>query len=223
MKRVKDDVLATLPEKSHELILLPPSSADEKLLALEKAIENKQSLTPQQISEALGGLLQIGEEPMSRIRSKLAASKVDTVEAHVSRLVEQGEHVIVFAHHRSLTEPLIERFGDHAVSILGGQAQKQSQAAVDAFQSADVPVIICSLRAANAGLTLHKATTVVFAECDWAPGVMGQAEDRAHRVGLDHPVQVQFLMYRGSLDEIMQRFLSAGNGGLLARPLPPDV
>ena len=50
MKRVKDDVLATLPEKSHELILLQPSSADEKLLALEKAIETKQALTPQQIS-----------------------------------------------------------------------------------------------------------------------------------------------------------------------------
>lgn len=207
IRRSKADVLASLPSKSHELILVPPSKTQQTLLALEKALDNKQYLTPQEISEVLGEDVQIGDAPMSRIRSKLAASKVDIVDAHVTKLVDQGESVIVFAHHKSLIEPLLERWDGQAAVIVGCQTKNKTQAAVETFQAGELPVILCSIRAAGAGLTLTAATRVVFAECDWAPGVMAQAEDRAHRVGLDHPVTVQFLMLEGSLDEIMQRSL----------------
>ena len=41
---------------------------------------------------------------------------------------------------------------------------------------------------------------MVFAELDWTPSSITQAEDRAHRIGQRNNVLIQHLVYDGSLD-----------------------
>ena len=57
--------------------------------------------------------------------------------------------------------------------------------------------------AAGTGVTLTRATNIVFAELYFVPGVLMQAEDRAHRIGLKEALTVTYVIASGTLDAHM--------------------
>jgi hypothetical protein len=64
-------------------------------------------------------------------------------------------------------------------------------------------VALLSVTAANTGLTLTAATTVIFSELYWNPGQLVQAEDRAHRIGQCDSVNVHYLLAKGTTDDTL--------------------
>lgn len=57
------------------------------------------------------------------------------------------------------------------------------------------------LACAGTGLDFSAASSVVFAELPAEVAVVQQAEDRAHRQGQQLPVNVYFLLARGTTDD----------------------
>jgi hypothetical protein len=139
---------------------------------------------------------------MSAIRKKIAVAKAPKIIEHIESMLESGiEKIILFAHHHELIDILKNHFRSISVSIDGRTPNEKRVNAVDSFQTdSSVKLFIGAIRACGEGITLHASSHVVFAEQDFVPGRLNQAEDRAHRIGQKNNVLVQHLVVDGSLD-----------------------
>ena len=113
-------------------------------------------------------------------------AKVKASTEYVTSLTDQGEQVVVMAHHKSVVLGLYESLlaqGLRVGAIIGGMSSEAKADVVDQFQSGNLDVVIGNIEAAGTGLTLHAACHIVFAQLPWAPGTFGQACDRIYRIG----------------------------------------
>jgi SWI/SNF-related matrix-associated actin-dependent regulator 1 of chromatin subfamily A len=101
----------------------------------------------------------------------------------------KSQKVLVFGHHKALLDAVEvavskELKGSGHIRIDGQVPPNERAARVRKFQTCPrVRVGILSMTAAGVGLTLTAATTVMFAELHWTPGVLAQGacvERRLH-------------------------------------------
>jgi hypothetical protein len=94
------------------------------------------------------------------------------------------------------------------VRIDGGTKPEDRQPIVQRFQDdPSIQFFLGGIKAAGVGLTLTAASQVYFAELDWTPAAVTQAEDRAHRIGQHDAVNIYHLVLDGSLDGKMAKTL----------------
>jgi SWI/SNF-related matrix-associated actin-dependent regulator 1 of chromatin subfamily A len=224
VRRLKVDVLTELPRKRRQVIELPANGArsvieaeleaearhEETLEGLRAAVEVAALSEDIEGYEAAVARLRAAERvaftEMAKRRHDTAVAKTPYVVDHVKAALDDGlAKVIVFAWHRDVIDTLREGLAPYGVvKVTGDDSSTARQAAVDVFQAdPSVRVFLGNIRAAGVGLTLTAADTVIFAELDWVPGNVTQAEDRAHRIGQRNAVLVQHLVLEGSLDARM--------------------
>ena len=197
IRRMKTEVLSQLPSKQRQMIILDPSlvkSKSREMQSQARLMKNK-GLSK---SERRGLLLEWFHST--------ASAKGRAVQDYVHDLaVENGRKFICFAHHNTMMNDIsatLDKANVHYIRIDGSTSSGQRKYLCDAFQTDDkVRVAVLSITAANAGLTLTAAHLVVFAELFWNPGILTQAEDRAHRIGQTDSVTVQYLVATGTADD----------------------
>ena len=95
---------------------------------------------------------------------------------------------------------------EHEMSyfVINGETPAlKRQEYADAFQTTHkYRVALLSVMAAGTGLTLTAARTVVFTEILFGPEQHLQAEDRVHRLGQKHQVNIFYLKSPNSTDDI---------------------
>ena len=140
-------------------------------------------------------------------------AKLPGVKDYVNYLVDNSCKFLIFAHHTEVLdaiEEVIIKDNINYIRIDGKIAVEKRKDLVDKFQNDDdCLVAILSITACATGLTLTKASTVVFAELHFTPSIMIQAEDRAHRIGQESGcVNIHYLFGADTLDVLLFRKLN---------------
>jgi len=228
IRRTKEQVLTELPKKRRQVIELPANGAakaveaekaawdrlESRLEDLRAAVElSKASDDPADFDSAvraLSGATKTAFTDISKQRHAVAVAKVPHVIEHATTCLEDADgKLLIWVHHHDVGDAIREGLSEFGVvGIDGRNSSEERDAAVQRFQNdPNVRVFVGGISAAGVGLTLTASAHEIFAELDWVPGNMLQAEDRAHRIGQLESVLVQLMVLEGSLDARMASVL----------------
>jgi SWI/SNF-related matrix-associated actin-dependent regulator 1 of chromatin subfamily A len=227
VRRLKSDVLKELPAKQRAIIPMEIDNLSEYRAAeddvigyLRKSAEQKAEIEAEE-----AGLSKAEKKKLRDQRANTAAARASQAEVlvqiqtlkqiaargKVDAAIEwaadfiESEKLVLFVHHRDVAESVRsdKRLAkSNMASISGGMDAKEKQNQVDKFQNDEsCRIIVCSLKAANTGITLTAASNVAFLEVGWTPAEHDQAEDRCHRIGQTDSVTAWYLIAQGTIDE----------------------
>ena len=220
IRRTKEEVLPELPKKLRTIMEVPVNTrlqkeAVEKMsLAWGKYEKDISTLerqckfaftakNEQEYANAVQHLTKaynIAFFEMSSVRKQIGIQKAPIILGHLEDLLATEQKIVVFAHHHEVMD-LIEDHFPGSVKITGKTPSNERADIVARFQNdPDVRLFIGSIKAAGTGITLNASSTVVFAELDWVPANLDQAEDRLHRIGQSSNVLVHHIVFEGSID-----------------------
>ncbi|HST55993.1 MAG TPA: DEAD/DEAH box helicase [Solirubrobacteraceae bacterium] len=210
VRRLKSEVLPQLPAKRQVVVPIALTNKREYQLAEKDVIEwlRSQPLDLNELNARIAATLrakrlaQLGTLQRLAARGKLAAAL-----AWIEDFLVSGEALVVFARHVEVQQAVLARFPD-ALHLLGGDSLAHRDAAIQAFQQPDGPsLLVGATRVAGQGVTLTRASNVVFLELEWTPAMHDQAEDRCHRIGQRDAVTAWYLLAAETIDETMARLI----------------
>ena len=206
-RREKSKVLTQLPDKVRQIVTCEITKRKEYLDAERDLIDylkRYKEVDDEKIQKSLKG------EVMVRIgilKDITARGKLKEVIDFVKDFRENGKKIILFCNLHEIVDRLLVAFPS-AVCVTGRQDMQEKQASVDAFQkNPKTDVIICSIKAASAGITLTAASDVAFIELPWTYADCDQAESRAHRIGQKDSVNCYYLLGRRTIDQKLYRII----------------
>lgn len=224
LRRTKDEVMPQLAPIRHVRLMVEP---DEKLMVEYRQAER--DIATYMADRAAHLAVVLGQSPMSAavrarmkaesaqflvrisaLRRLAALAKLDSVKEWVDNLVEQGEKVVIAAHHRDVVDKLASYWG--GLKIQGGMPVTEVEAAKKRFQEGtveDSPVIVLSIQAAGTGHTLTAAQNILLVELPWTPADVSQVIARLHRIGQEGSVLATYMLAEGTIDEDIMDMLDA--------------
>lgn len=202
LRRTKHEVRADMPPKLRSTLTLdlPPQAAQEY-----RRLE-RQWLNQQMQGSHLAAL--------SELRHRCAEWKVAALDEFISRLVEEGQKVVVFSSFHSSLDLVEERWnngGGGVARLDGTKTQAQRDAAVKDFMGSFGPNIFAiQTQAGGVGLNLNHpdCSTVVFLDLPWTPADVLQCEDRIWRITNDHPITSVRPVFAGTVEETVLELIT---------------
>lgn len=196
LRRRKEDVLEDLPPRTIQIERHPLSG--EQRTAYDELARHARSVMAEAESE-----VQIFAQ-IHKLRQTLLKYRLPVLEDRIDELVEAGERVIVYAHYLDPLDELEDAFSDVAARIDGNTPPRERERIAAALDEPDGPrVLLAQMEAGGVGLNFTGARWVLFSHLGWTAAVHRQAIDRVHRIGQDRPVNVEFFVTPGTIDERM--------------------
>ena len=189
LRRKKEDVFKDYRDPQVSLITFDlPTDKREQAFDADALFANPNALL------AFEGLAEIMQEAGIR--------KVAYAADFIDDLLQAGEPVVVFAHHKEVVARLGEALRLHKpVVIVGDTSRANRDKALKDFQSGETNCIIGNIGAMSEGIDLSAADTIVFVECTWSTSALEQASSRVENINKSGiPPVIYILTIRASLD-----------------------
>jgi SNF2 family DNA or RNA helicase len=211
LRRTKDKVLKDLPPKliHDDLLELTPEQRESYRLAEDEGVvhltELGQQATIRHVFELVLRLKQICNfDPVTGVSAKLERMEADLEEIAVS-----GRKAIIFSQWVGALERLAEhlnRFGP--LQYHGKIPSGRRDAVIQQFrEDPNRHILLMSYGAGGVGLNLQFVNYVFLFDRWWNPAVEDQAINRAHRIGVDGPVNVTRFLILDTIEERIDRVL----------------
>ncbi|WP_289697152.1 DEAD/DEAH box helicase [uncultured Duncaniella sp.] len=206
IRREKAKVLTQLPDKTRTDLYVEISNRDEYDLAAADLAAYLREYTECTDRDIRRKMRMEALVKFMTLRSLASKGKVKQATDFIRNFLANGKPLIVFCSLKEIVKALQKQFPD-AVRVTGDDSLAEKQAAVDAFQSGEAQLIICSIKAAGVGLTLTASSNVAFVEFPWTYADCCQCEDRAHRIGQKNNVTCYYLIGRSTIDPVLYNII----------------
>lgn len=144
-------------------------------------------------------------EYLATARRLVGMAKAPTMCEYIEEIIESGEKVVAFGHHKDVLSEIATRLSKHNPVILdGSQSAERKQRSIDNFITGqNIKLFLLQTHAGGVGVDGLQgvANQCVFLEPDWSPGVMDQAVDRLRRIGQSRTVFVHYMVAPNTLDD----------------------
>jgi SWI/SNF-related matrix-associated actin-dependent regulator of chromatin subfamily A-like protein 1 len=189
LRRKKEDIFKDYKEPQVSLITFDlPSDKREQGFDADALVANPNALL------AFEGLAEVMREAGMR--------KVSAASEFIDDLLQAGEPVVVFAHHKDVVTELQDKLKEHKpVIVVGDTTRLKRDMAIESFQTGKTKLIIGNIAAMSEGVDLSAADTIVFVECTWSTSALEQASSRVENINKSGiPPVIYILTIKASLD-----------------------
>jgi len=221
LRRTRSEVMKQLPQRTDEIVLIPPSKQQFDLNRAQKiiiqTIVNKPYISEMDLLRLQKALLVCRMAADSTfLVDKLPPGHSTKLERLYELLEdlnnEEGRKIVLFSEWMTmlgLIEPILKKLKMDYVRLDGSVPQKKRASLVYEFQNNPDCKLFIATNAGSTGLNLQTANTVINVDLPWNPAVLEQRIARAHRMGQKNPVQVYILVTGNTIEEGMLNTLAA--------------
>lgn len=198
LRRLREEVNIQLPSKMYvEIQVDIPNKLRKKLDDVWEVYKNSSYYENDELPSF---------DQLSKEKEALARSKIPVLKQIVEDFESKDILPIVFSAHLAPVDELgkKKKWG----VIKGNITPTQKQKIKDEFQSGKLKGLAATIKAAGTGLTLTKASHVIFNDLDWVPANNVQAEDRCARIGqTEESVVIYHLVADHPLDRHIRKLI----------------
>lgn len=181
-RQMEDDMIVQVQET-----LLSAPNAISQLTRLLQFASASARLETHVVTDKVTG----EQKEVQRVVLEPPSSKVDDLVELLDEMVD--EPLVVAAVHTQLINLAAARLAKEGIScglITGAQSGQERQDAISQFQDGKIRVMLLNIDAGGEGITLTRASTLLFMQRHWSKVRNDQVEDRIHRMGQDKVVHI---------------------------------
>lgn len=215
LRRTKDEVLKDLPPWTDRTLTVDvPDDAE---------LTDELAAIYDEFRDDLEAELESREMPpfhrLAKVRAMLAAAKSAALMELLDDYEANDTPVVVFSVHKPPVRLAAQRPG--WALITGETKNEDRQTLVDQFQAGKLKGLALTIGAGSVGITLTRASDMIFVDLDWTPALNHQARDRINRIGqkaesltyttlvIDHPVDERVSELLAWKTELFRRSVDA--------------